>query len=129
VTANLVATLVVDDIDAGERSGLVAKCALANEGDEAIVVNRAPMSSPSLALEIVDEHGQLVHQPPPPVPPTDIPLASLAPGERISVEYRGFVPAWVPPGRYRVRFRYVPGSGGRWHEGDQSSDWVDFETF
>lgn len=92
------------------------------------MVNLAPLSSPSLALELADERGEPVYLPPPPVPPAEVPLAPLAPGEWITVDFAGFLPAWTPPGRYRARFRYIPGTGvGRWHESNHWSDWVEFQ--
>ena len=129
MSATLTATLVVDHIATAEAAAdLVARCALGNDGDEATMVNLAPLSSPSLALELADEHGEPVYLPPPPVPPADVPLASLAPGEWITVDFPGFLPAWTPPGRYRARFRYIPGTSvGRWHESNHWSDWVEFQ--
>jgi len=129
MSANLVATLVVDHVAVPEAAAqLVARCALGNDGDEATTVNLAPLSSPSLALELADERGEPVHLPPPPVPSEDVPLKPLAPGERITVDFAGFLPAWTPPGRYRARFRYIPGaSAGRWHESNHWSRWVEFQ--
>ena len=99
-----------------------------NDGDVAAVISLAPLSSPSLALELVDEHDEPVPLPPPPVPPADVPVAAIAPHERHAVEFVGFLPSWIAPGRYRARFRYVPGTGGgRWLEGSLWSEWVDFE--
>ena len=128
MSATLAATLVIDHIATPEGAAdLVARCALGNRGDEATIVNLAPLSSPSLALELANEHGEPVHLPPPPVPPADVPLAPLAPGEWITVDFAGFLPTWTPSGRYRARFRYIPGtSGGRWSETNHWSDWVEF---
>jgi len=129
MSANLIATLVVDHVAVPEAAAqLVARCALGNDGDEATTVNLAPLSSPSLALELADERGEPVHLPPPPVPSEDVPLKPLAPGEWITVDFARFLPAWTPPGRYRARFRYIPGtSAGRWHESNHWSDWVEFQ--
>jgi len=126
---NLRATLSVEPSHVADASELVAHCSLHNDGDESATLNLAPLSSPSLALEIQDAEGTPVHLPPPPVPPADIPVSTLGPGQEYSVQFSGFIPAWVPPGSYRARFRYVPGrSGGRWLEEDQWSDWVYFRT-
>lgn len=128
MTATLTATLVVDRVPTPDAADLVARCALGNAGDETIIVNLAPLSSASLALELADEHGRPVHLPPPPVPQAEVPLATLPAGESISVDFPGFLPSWTPPGRYRARFRYIPGtSTGRWEQGNHWSDWVEFE--
>jgi len=126
--AVLRATLSIEPPRAARAEDLTARCELANDGDEAAVVNLAALSSPSLALEIIDDRDDAVHLPPPPVPGADVPLVELTPGQRYSTEFAGFLPAWIPPGRYRARCRYVPGtSGGRWLEGAVWSDWTEFE--
>jgi hypothetical protein len=128
VPALLRATLTIEPHRAARPEELRARCELRNDGDEAAVVNLAPLSSPSLALELTDDHDEPVHLPPPPVPPAEVPLATIAPHERREVEFVGFLPSWIPPGHYRTRFRYVPGTGqGRWLEGTLRSEWVDFE--
>jgi hypothetical protein len=127
MAAVLRATLTIEPRYAARPEELTARCELANDGDEVAVLNLAPFSSPSLALEIVDERGEAVHLPPPPVPGADVPLADLAPGQRYSADFTGFLPTWIPPGRYRARCRYVSGtSDGRWLEATVWSDWADF---
>ena len=48
-------TLDVEPGRAARPEGFMARCRLANDGDQAVVVNLAPLSSPSLALELADE--------------------------------------------------------------------------
>ena len=123
------AGLVVRRSDEEDPSGLVAVCSLHNDGDEAVTISLAPLLSPSLALEVQDEQGAPVYLPPPPVPPAETPVSTLGPGEEHSVRFSGFLPSWVPPGRYRARFRYVPGGAGlRWSEQEQQSEWVGFSV-
>ena len=119
-------TLAVDPDRAYRPEGFVARCRLANDGDEPALVNLASLSSPSLALEISDERGEPVLLPPPPVPPHEPPTTTVEPGQGYTVEFAGFLPAWTPPGRYRARSRYVAGGGRRWVEADLRSEWVGF---
>jgi hypothetical protein len=126
--AVLRAAITVEPRHATVPEELRARCELVNDGDEAAVVNLAPLASPSLALELRDDHDEPVYLPPPPVPPAEVPTAELPSHGRRSVEFSGFLPSWIPPGRYRARFRYVPGSGeGRWLEESVWSAWVEFE--
>lgn len=121
------ATLEVRPRQADHPDAFTASCELTNEGDADAVVNIAPLSSPSLALELADESGAGVPMPPPPVPPAAIPTAILAPGTRLTAKFPGFLPAWTEAGAYRVRFKYIPGtSDGRWLEGSVWSEWVEF---
>jgi hypothetical protein len=86
---------------------------VSNTGTEPIDVDLVELSSPSLALEIVDESGTPVRMLSPPTPGRPR-VVAIAPGERRTVPFRAFVPPSTPPGRYRVRFRYR----------DARSDWV-----
>ncbi|HRC62228.1 MAG TPA: hypothetical protein PLX85_03285 [Dehalococcoidia bacterium] len=106
----LAARLTVEPAEATVPGDFTARCELHNVGDEEAAINAAPLSSPSLALEVVDAAGELVLLPPPPVPPAVPPVERLGVGEVRVAEFPGFLPAWTPPGRYRVRFRYL-GSG------------------
>ncbi len=125
--AVLEATLTIEPRQAAKAEDFRARVELANEGDEPAVINVAPLSSPSLALEIADEQGEPIHLPPPPVPPVEVPIEVLAPGGRRTAEFPAFLPAWTPPGSYRARFRYIAGRGdGRWLEGSLWSEWVEF---
>jgi hypothetical protein len=125
--AVLRATLSIEPREAARAEEFRARCVLTNDGDEPAILNVAPLSSPSLALEIADEHDAPVHLPPPPVPSAEIPIATIAPGEECVAEFSAFFPAWTPPGRYRARFRYVPGDGGgRWLTGSLWSAWEEF---
>src|SRR5688572_7693479 len=110
------------------RDALVGKCVLVNEGDQPAIVDLAPLSSPSLCVQVEDEQGSPVLFPPPPVPGGSDETATLEPGQQISVEHRGFMPAWIPEGRYRARLRYVVSSQlrGRW-SGEIHSVWAAFE--
>ena len=104
----LTAELVVEPT-VGRAEELTARGTLVNRGADSVAVNLDALSSPSLALEIVDAEGSPVLLPPPPVPQATPSRAELAPGGRHTVEYRGFVPHWTPPGSYRTRLRYVDG--------------------
>ena len=90
---------------------------LVNAGRESVEVDLVQLTSPSLALEVVDDRGEPVHMPPPPTPGRPD-VVVLAPGERRLVEFRAFLSAWTPPGRYGVRLRY----------GDAASDRVWLEV-
>jgi hypothetical protein len=122
----LEAELTVEPRKAARREELVARGALRNRGDEPVAVDLAPLGSPSLALEIVDEGGAPVRLPPPPVPGGEVRGATLAAGEAVPVEFPAFLPLWTPAGAYRVRLRYlgVVGTPGRTVE--VVSDWADF---
>jgi hypothetical protein len=117
----LVATLTIEpsEADAGER--FVAVCTLTNAGNDGVSINVAPLSSPSLALQIQDAAGAPVHLPPPPVPPSEPPIEQLEPGGTTSARFAGFLPNWTEPGSYQARFRYVVGPGE-----PLVSDWVAF---
>ena len=126
--ASLRASLTITPARAVRPEEFRARCEIVSEGDVAGDINLAPLSSPSLALEIVDERGQPVRLPPPPVPRPETPVARLAPGDSRVAEFSGFLPGWTPPGRYRARCRYIPGRGqGRWLEDNLTSTWVAFE--
>jgi hypothetical protein len=127
VVVNLQATLTVAPSEATVAERFVATCTLENSGDEAVVINVAPLASPSLALQIEDRDGEPVLLPPPPVPPTSLPIETLAPRQRRVAEFAGFLPSWTPAGTYRARFRYVAGRvGPPLFQGSLFSDWVEF---
>jgi hypothetical protein len=117
----LAASLTIEPLasDAAER--FVAVCTITNAGDEDVSINVAPLSSPSLALEIQDAAGAPVHLPPPPVPPSEPPIERLEAGQATSAEFGGFLPNWTEPGTYRARCRYMSGPGD-----PVVSDWVGF---
>ena len=77
---------------------------LVNAGPGSVEVDLVQLTSPSLALEVVDDKGRPVHMPPPPTPGRPD-VVVLPPGERRLVEFRAFLPAGTPPGRYGVRLR------------------------
>lgn len=93
-----------------------AEGVLVNTGPEPAEVDLVELTSPSLALEVVDDKGRPVLMPPPPTPGRPE-MVVVAPGGRRSVAFRAFVPPSAPPGRYRVRLRY----------GDARSGWVDLK--
>ena len=84
-----------------------AEGVLVNTGTEPVEVDLVVLTSPSLALEVVDERGAPVVMPPPPTPGRPD-VTVLAPGERRAIPFRAFLPPSTPPGRYRVRLRYGP---------------------
>jgi len=83
----LAAELIIRPARATRREELVAGCALVNAGDVTVRISRAPLSSPALCLEIVDQSAAPVLLPPPPVPGNGDDLLGLAPGERYAVEH------------------------------------------
>jgi hypothetical protein len=117
----LEASLTIEPPEADATERFVATCTLTNVGDEGVSINVAPLSSPSLALEIQEAAGTPVYLPPPPVPPSEPPIERLERGERTSAPFAGFLPSWTEPGSYRARFRYVVGPGE-----PVVSDWVAF---
>ena len=117
----LVASLTIEPSEADAAERFVAVCTLTNAGDEGVTIDVAPLSSPSLALEIQDVAGAPVLLPPPPVPPSEPPMERLEPGRETGAEFAGFLPSWTEPGTYRARCRYVAGSGD-----PVVSDWVGF---
>ncbi len=107
----LVASLIIDPTEAAAAERFVAACTVTNAGDGDVSINVAPLSSPSLALEIQDATGAPVRLPPPPVPPSEPPIKRLEPGEGTTATFAGFLPSWTEPGAYRARCRYVAGPG------------------
>jgi hypothetical protein len=118
----LVASLTIEPSEASAAERFVAVCTLTNAGDEGVSINVAPLSSPSLALEIEDASGGPVHLPPPPVPPAEPPIEWLGPGQATARSFAGFLPDWTESGAYRARCRYVAGPGQ-----PVRSTWVGFE--
>jgi hypothetical protein len=118
---DLVARLTIEPPEANAAERFVARCAVTNAGDEPVSINVAPLSSPSLALQIQDALGAPVYLPPPPVPPSEPPIERLEPGQSATAEFAGFLPGWTEPGAYRVRCRYVAGPGE-----PIVSDWIGF---
>jgi hypothetical protein len=108
----------------------VATVTLVHTGAGEALLNLAPLASSSLALEIRDSADNPVLLPPPPMLSGEKRRVAIGPGGSHHVEFPGFVPAWTPPGRYLVRFRYVYRSDrpaqNEW-TGETISDWVDFE--
>lgn len=117
----LVATLTIEPTEADAAETFVAVCTLTNAGEEGVSINVAPLSSPSLALQIKDAAGGPVYLPPPPVPPSEPPIERLEPGQGTGAQFAGFLPNWTESGSYQVRFRYVVGPGE-----PLVSDWVEF---
>jgi hypothetical protein len=105
--AALAAELRVEPGTAARREEFTARGTLVNVGREPLTLELAPLSSPSLALEIVDAEDAPLLLPPPPVPGREVEHVTLAPGERHTVEFSGFVPQWTRPGSYRARLRYL----------------------
>jgi len=96
---------------------VAAEGVLVNTGSEPVEVDLVELSSPSLALEVVDESGRLVPMPPPPTPGRPD-IVAVRPGGRRTVPFRAFIPLTAPPGRYHVRLRYR----------EERSRWVDVEV-
>jgi hypothetical protein len=109
--AALAAELRVEPATAARPEEFTARGKLFNVGREPLTLELAPVSSPSLALEIVDADDAPLLLPPPPTPRETVEQVTLAPGEEHAVEYGGFVPQSAKPGLYRARLRYL----GRTH--------------
>ncbi len=111
----------------GRPAELRAWGTLSNTGTVPIAIDLAPLSSPSLALQIEDAGGARVALPPPPVPGGLTSLVTLAPGEGHTVDLGMFLPSWIGAGRYRVCLHYLSQAGsfsaGAW-SGEVSADWV-----
>ena len=103
----LAAELRVEPATAARPEELTARGKLVNLGRESLSLELAPLSSPSLALEIVDADDVPLLLPPPPTPKENVEHVTLEPGEEYAVEYSGFVPEWTTPGAYRARLRYL----------------------
>lgn len=103
----LKARLTVRPRETRRREDIVAQATLVNVGEEPVTLNLAPLSAPSLALEIVDAAGSPLRLPPPPVPGGETQSTRVTPGQSYTLEYPGFVPQWTAEGTYRVRLRYL----------------------
>lgn len=101
----------------GRPEELVGRARFTNVGDGPVAVMSMQLESSSLALEIVDDGGDSVPLPPPPVPDPTAEPVQLAPGQEREFTYAGFLPPWTEPGRYRVRARLAG------HEAS-ASEWV-----
>jgi hypothetical protein len=125
----LEARMAVQPTETRPREKFVAVGTLVNVGTEPVTLNLAPLSAPSLALEIVEAQGAPVLLPPPPVPGGEVRTVELAPGQGYTVQFAGFVPQWVPVGTYRARLRYVNRASApppREWTGQVVSDWAEF---
>ena len=88
---------------------LVARGTFTNVGPDQLLLDTVPVSAPSLALTLTREGGDVVHLPPPPVPPAgDAALnrISLGAGESHTIVYENFLPQPLAPGDYQIRLRY-----------------------
>ena len=103
----LKARLTVRPRETRRREDIVAQATLVNVGEESVTLNLAPLSAPSLALEIVDAAGSPLRLPPPPVPSGETQSTRVTPGQSYTLKYPGFVPQWTTEGTYRVRLRYL----------------------
>ena len=129
MTNRLAAELEVRPDRSARREDFVALGAIVNVGAERLLLNTAPLSSPSLALEVVDTNNAPVRMPPPGVPPLETPRLELDRGQRYLIEFANFFPQWEPAGVYRVRlrYRYRPANPlpDEW-SGEVYSTWVQF---
>ena len=125
----LEARLTIQPAETRSQEAFVAVATLVNAGARPVTLNLAPLSAPSLALEIEDAQGAPVLLPPPPVPGGEVHTVELAPGQGYTVQFEGFVPQWVLVGTYRVRLKYVyrpaAPSPQEW-TGQAVSDWAEF---
>lgn len=122
----LKATLTIRPLR-GRPEELRAVATITNSGTAPVTINPAPLSSPSLAVQVEDAAGAPFALPPPPIPGAPFPLVNLAVGGSYTVEPGMFLPSWTRPGRYRVRLRYVSftrqPAPDEW-TGEAVSDWV-----
>lgn len=119
MVALVVAPSVVHGI--GELSFAVT---LKNEGTTPIVVDATAFPFPSVVLEVRDAQGAPVPKAPPPVPPKDRALRTVAAGEALTYTYAGggLFGFDLDPGTYTVRFHVT--TDGR----ELASPWVGFEV-
>jgi hypothetical protein len=103
----LAAELRVEPANAARPEDFTARGKLVNVGREPLTLELAPLSSPSLAIEIVDADDAPLLLPPPPTPRGNVEQVTLGAGEEHAVEYGGFVPHGTKPGVYRARLRYL----------------------
>jgi hypothetical protein len=121
MAAELVARLLLEPVRATAPETFRAFAVLENVGERAVVISLTALSSPSLALEILNARGERLLLPPPGVPAGVHSTEELATGGVREIELGGFLPSWTEPGEYRARLRYVAGAGSAVH-----SEWVEF---
>jgi len=129
MSGELIADFSIRPAQSSRPEDFTARGEIRNVGGQGLRLNIAPLSSPSLALEIVDAGGERVPLPPPPVPGA-MPETRLAPGESYVFEFSGFVPQWTGKGSYRARLRYLfqprNPDADQW-SGRLFSEWATFE--
>lgn len=128
VTAKLQETRVVDCHE------LQLRVELTNLSQAPLQLCTLPFPYAVVVLRFETERGEFIGGGPPPIPPPYEGLKScvvLAPGESFAREYHGYqyFVNRVPPGRYRVRFRYqhLYGDTGDW-TGEVITPWLPFEV-
>jgi hypothetical protein len=122
------ATLRVREPRVASIQAVAVEVSLSNPGPAPVRWLGTYAGSGSLALEVRDAACQPVHGGPPPTPQVDDGVtgwSALAPGASVPLSYQGWILVDVPPGRYEVRFRGVPGDTAN---AEVRSEWAAFEV-
>jgi hypothetical protein len=97
---------------------------LKNQGTTAVVVDATAFPFPSVVLEVRDAKGAPVPRSPPPVPPKQRDVRTVAAGDALQFTYNGgsLFGFDLDPGTYTVRF-HATNAGV-----DLASPWTSFEV-
>lgn len=133
-TPDLTVTLTIPEPRVVDPNDLRVQVELVNRSPAPLQLCTLPFPFAVVVLRFESERGVFVGGGPPPIPPPYRGLQScvvLAPGEVFAREYHGdqYFVNQVPPGRYRVRFRYqhLYGDTGDW-TGELVTPWAPFEV-
>lgn len=127
---DVTATILEPSLD--DCHDLRLRVELTSRASAPIQLNTLQFPYAAVVLRVETEAGAFVGGGPPPLPPPDQGPRSrvvLAPGETYLRIYHGsdYFVNKVPPGRYRVKFRYryTDAGAGDW-SGELASDWLAF---
>lgn len=125
-------TAMILDPEVVDCHDLRLRVELTSRASAPIQLNTLQFPYAAVVLRVETEAGEFVGGGPPPLPPADEGPRSrvvLAPGETYLRVYHGsdYFVNKVPPGRYRVKFRYryTDGGTGDW-TGEVGSAWLAF---
>ena len=123
------ADVTVEPATVADAKDIQVRVTLTNTSAAAVRVNDRVFPFASLALQVQTAAGTPVPAGPPPTPPKGEPTTrDIGPGKSLELTYKGssYFQTRVPPGRYRVRFRYTATTPpGAW-AGAVESDWAAF---
>jgi hypothetical protein len=122
------ATLRVREPRAARIQDLAVEVTLTNPTAAPVRWLSTYVEAGSFALEVRDSWCARIASGPPPTPRVDDGVTNwntLAPGASVPLAFQGWVMSDVPPGRYEVRFRGIPGDTAN---ADARSPWVPFEV-